>query len=172
MKPFDSKRKKRQKIKTRITWLSGDPAPVTDIIRTPATGPAVKLDVSVEIGETAAGPARAVSCPPDIAADNVNKPSCAGPEQWDQIWGVGSDGGMESLAEMEEHQDIGEESGVEAAAMHGGRPPQHGGVEPLQPIPNPGLQRWTRVRARLAFWRLACHDQCGRVCAARRQNRT
>ena len=78
------------------------------------------VEVNVKIGETADAPARAASCPPGIA-DQVNKPSCAGSEQWDHIWGVESDGREEILAEMEEHQDIGDDSGVEAVAMHGGR---------------------------------------------------
>ena len=58
---------------------------------------------------------------------------------------------------------------VEADAEHEGRPPQPSVVEPRQPAPNPDLQRWVRVRARLSTWNLACDSQCGRVCSARRQ---
>ena len=55
-----------------------------------------------------------------------------------------------------EAMDIEVESEATAAR---GRPPQ------LQkPVSNRGQQRWARVRARLTFWRLACHPTCGHVC--------
>ena len=68
--------------------------------------------------------------------------------------------------------DEDDDGDVGTDAEREGRPPQPGIVESRQPSSNPILQRWVRVRGRLYTWRLACHSQCGRVCAARRQNKT
>ena len=165
MKPF-RKRHEKKKFKAKVTWLANSPVPITDLARTPAAGAAVTVEMTVEVaGESAAAAlARAVSCPPDIA-DNVNKPGVeAGLEGGTEE----VSGGGEALAVLEEHQDFGDETGGErAVSEHGGRPPQLGDVEPQQPRPNPN--NWVRVKRRLVAWRLACHDQCGRVCAVRRQ---
>ena len=175
MKPF-GKNKARERIRTRVTWLRNSPIPITELTRTPTTGAAVTVQVNVDVGETAATPGRAASCPPDIA-DNTNKPgSETGLEEDCDHAGAGEVGDVEEAQAVEmEHQDLGEDgdhSVVEAVSEHGGRPPQLSDVEPLQPRPNPHLQRWVRVRRRLCAWRLACHDQCGRVCSVRRQRRT
>ena len=171
MRAFETNRKRKYSLRSKVTWPPRSPFPVTKCSGAPALGEAVSVQVSVLVGdeEVAAhtGPSRAASCPPDIAGAGHGPEEGAGQGMPAEEAGVGGDVQDEGVG----HQDEVEAIDVLAAVRHGGRPPQPDGVEPGPPMPNPDLQKWVRVRRRITPWRLACHSDCGRVCAVRRQRR-
>ena len=166
MKPFDSN-KKKYKLKSHVTWPPKTRATITSSDGL-TQGETVELRLSIDVSEAAAATraGRAVSCPP-VITNSWSEPGLGAGHGERGEGGVG-DQGPEDM----EHQDwTGGDDDDLAASRHEGRPPQSGGVEPVQPELNLD-QLWTQVKRRLTPWRLACHSNCGHVCSVRRQRRT